>query len=1694
MKKILILSLMLVLFSSAVVGFSFGGPTPVDNYGFENGVMTSYYGLEFEVETNGVLTVNDDRFFAFALKGTIGGTEYLYTSMDFDWAWSTNHSGDTYQFIGEANQGNFIWRQYYTFYNDGREMKIEHELINNLAQDITGMQMYYIATIEENDVLEYNETKYAMDMISEDVYRQGNFNEITPKIIFHGPDYMFNFQDLVDTGFDINEVYLGNGSIIEYPELQILAVGFTKGDGALGVGQSVLVDPTVQFATTVIETIILETITENSFILGWCDETADDVTYAVYWTNGTVKYAARDINAAVGGCPGMQGIDVKLINETTALFAYTIIGVDDHYAVIFDIATGTVLNTETILDTDAGSDCHALLSFNNTYWAWVIHKYHASGTTSDLYVSTWDFSTQIDDTTVDADTDLLIRCSASAINESAYIVMWEAAANDLDYQVRDIQGNVLQATTTIDDDAEESEIIYMGNKLFVAVYEDRGANTLSYEVLYLNGTQYLAKTSIDATISNVWDAKIAWLNSTAFKVFYDDDLSDNFTYSVWDIEGNNLIAQVLFAGPTPAPNAVAIASDSYYNGIAHCSENTVIAYEFSSTVSNFTTIQLDGTAWDGSCNAAPTVTASATAPATVYTNTDTILNITCTDTDGGDTITAYYQTYLNDAYNEYGGSVVTSATNTELFVFGSGNYSKTDEIIFEITCGDGTVNATAENTTLITVANGIPTIGNPTLDTLVPQTDDILTCTGQTFSDIDAGDSATWYYKWYDGGVLIASQESSTLDLGVAGLNKADTIKCSTIASDGTANATAWTNSTEATIQNTIPVIGSPTIDDATPQTDDTITMTNGSYADDDADASTWYYRWWKQEAGVGDFALISGETANTIDLACAGCDKTDVIKGSTIADDGEDNATAWTNATTSTIQNTIPTIGNPTINDYTPGTADTITCTGTSYADDDSDAATWYYRWWQDNLGLGTYAIITGEATATLDLTGAGLDKTDEIKCETIASDGEANATAWTNSSVATIGNAAPTITSAKLWITDLGGTPEVKLNITAADADGLADLAFANYSTTEGAFGGVGTITLDIGDTLTQNQVIWVNDSDDGQVSLTVNFAITAGTLAQNTTFSATLDNQSTQLNSTVVNNDGSASFDYDITHALDTGATAFGSTEQFTGTLAASGTTYLYSWRYGDWVTLTTGDWEQDTTETTEAGGTTYITKEEDIFNNNTVVTFAATDLELANRSTWTCDPQLTADLTNNDWTNITQANNCTKAVVIAKTITLENIDAIYYINETTSVNVSSLVNNTDASINFTNILVNLSGDFPDGDLTRWTNTTYPWFTDVNLTFGQTTTKKVTVTGINADKLSVTDYGACPTGYTSFGTYCKKVTDTLGGGKHYYFEYYVNVTSNATKGGKMELQTNLATYTDWTLKSSVNYAVNGSAVDLTLPENAVNVNISVGTSHSTSSLSTGIYVFGIDYLVGSATAGGGGGGGGTPLTPVLDITTGENVSKAFEIVDLNDKVITVLPFQTKLDEFRITNLLPTDINITAMPDISTPGCEYFNFRAGDEVYPAFTGKIIESRSGVSGGFEFISYEVRANTNVTGRYGCIYHFSTPDYSEQVVFTIDVVDSLGFSTVWTFLTRPVFDGEICAGWAGIKSLFSDYECEATDYKSISWFTNIYWVILLILIPTLYIFSGLLVRFKNWAFGKSNKNTPLLNPAFKRQF
>ena len=411
-------------------------------------------------------------------------------------------------------------------------------------------------------------------------------------------------------------------------------------------------------------------------------------------------------------------------------------------------------------------------------------------------------------------------------------------------------------------------------------------------------------------------------------------------------------------------------------------------------------------------NSSPTYADLNINDSTLYVNDSVLFSANWTDDLGG--IVAYWfswndtGSWVNDSAVEFSGTwsniskKVTSVYNT---VVG-----------YTIYANDTHGNMNQTTVADFTILNTIPEVANVAISPLTANVSSNLNCT-HDYSDVDGSAESTQFYQWY-----VNDAENHTTQLLYSGnFSKTDEIICSVMVNDGADNST-WLNSSTATIQNTVPTIGIPTLNDSTPYTNESILCTNGTFTDADDDTATWYYKWY--DTGV----LISGETTNTLNLSISGLDKGDIIICSTIADDGEVNATAWTNSTTATIQNTVPTTTTPTLSPTTAyKNTSTVTCNNGSVSDIDNDAITWYYQWYlNDSLNVTTQTI-----------TNTTYSRTQELICEIWAGDGDSNSTKY-NSTTLTISDTIPLVSNVFIDPTPAETTDTLNVSYTYFSYDG--------------------------------------------------------------------------------------------------------------------------------------------------------------------------------------------------------------------------------------------------------------------------------------------------------------------------------------------------------------------------------------------------------------------------------------------------------------------------------------------------------------------------------------------------------------------------------------------------------------------------------------------------------------------------------
>jgi concanavalin A-like lectin/glucanase superfamily protein/Big-like domain-containing protein len=394
--------------------------------------------------------------------------------------------------------------------------------------------------------------------------------------------------------------------------------------------------------------------------------------------------------------------------------------------------------------------------------------------------------------------------------------------------------------------------------------------------------------------------------------------------------------------------------------------------------------------------------------------TDTLSATIVSHDDDGDARTYAYQ-WIENTVDLAG----QTAATLDLGAVGAGNG---DAYAVRVTANDGGTNSapvTSDPVTLV-VGNVAPVVDSVVIDETTPSTNDLLHVTVTAHDD--NLDPLTYSYQWKNNGSDIPGETGSTLDLSQAGNgNKGNQISVEVVANDGALDS-ALVESSAVTVGNLAPVVDSVVIDQATPDTDDILSVSVTAHDDDPGDTLTYSYQW--RKGGVD----IPGETDATLDLGTTGNgDKGNNIRVRVTANDGSTDSAPELSSPV-TIVNSAPTVTSATITPGAPDTNDILSVNVVS-SDPDNDTVTYTYQW------LMNASPLAGQTGATLDLGTAGNgDKGNQISVQVTGHDGTANSAPVTSSG-ATVQNSAPVINS----VTIDQSSPQTNdvLSVTVASTD---------------------------------------------------------------------------------------------------------------------------------------------------------------------------------------------------------------------------------------------------------------------------------------------------------------------------------------------------------------------------------------------------------------------------------------------------------------------------------------------------------------------------------------------------------------------------------------------------------------------------------------------------------------------------------
>lgn len=204
--------------------------------------------------------------FGFTLKGTVNAQQKFLNSWSTSWIWQVLSNTDSnVTVLGSTTWQGLDWKQRW-FFSD-TEQKFTNYLTNNTGFDVTDTSFYYVVRFDPTNVscLHYvdNQGKGNEYCFEQDKTITQNLGQYLKRISFM--ETLFNFQDLVDSGFEFNYLFAGNLNNVKSSLAgQGFIIGVTKNGGLFPNGASVELDPSVIDTTRLSLTNYGNTIVRDS--------------------------------------------------------------------------------------------------------------------------------------------------------------------------------------------------------------------------------------------------------------------------------------------------------------------------------------------------------------------------------------------------------------------------------------------------------------------------------------------------------------------------------------------------------------------------------------------------------------------------------------------------------------------------------------------------------------------------------------------------------------------------------------------------------------------------------------------------------------------------------------------------------------------------------------------------------------------------------------------------------------------------------------------------------------------------------------------------------------------------------------------------------------------------------------------------------------------------------------------------------------------------------------------------------------------------------------------------------------------------------------------------------------------------------------------------------------------------------------
>lgn len=444
------------------------------------------------------------------------------------------------------------------------------------------------------------------------------FEDICENFIFgdylgENQNYQCTFDDFVIENELCPVLFNPQCEFSQNENKQILQIEFSSPVTDDGI---VLIDPKIVFSTNDVEGIEMDVIDRDEYIIIWCDETSDDTTFAVFFTNGTVITSATDLDTNNGGCPfdTDNKVDVKIIDKGNTIAAGTWSDTTSiPSTTTFNYLTGGEIKIASV--TSGRTKGLSLARLNNSRY--IVATIDSSNQDvsvvlfngSGIKLSEFDIDTNIGTTTEGIEVT-----SFTNDNQNFSVFFFDSDDEKFKFTTLEVifgTNAITNVTPTIIVD-EAIGTAFTGvlaidsfdeTRLVMTWVDDTaGIEPVAQIATYFKNTTVIKDVTVIETIQDVSTSiSVSTVNSTAFVVSWDEDRDNSTEFELWDIDGNNLVDTII-AFNTTEEGFQEVLSTNTQDGI--CFNRFVIASSsFVPTVDARTKTYLtNGTIWtDGEC-------------------------------------------------------------------------------------------------------------------------------------------------------------------------------------------------------------------------------------------------------------------------------------------------------------------------------------------------------------------------------------------------------------------------------------------------------------------------------------------------------------------------------------------------------------------------------------------------------------------------------------------------------------------------------------------------------------------------------------------------------------------------------------------------------------------------------------------------------------------------------------------------------------------------------------------------------------------------------------------------------------------------------------------------------------------------------------------------------------------------------------